>query len=147
MSIREEEDIVEIIKKKYSLDILGFDEVFDRLITLKNNSNYPHYNLEKINEEVLCITLAVAGFSAHELDVYLDGIQLNIKGSKEEGKKEYIYKGIASRSFVKSFLLSEGIEIIKANYENGLLQIYLKKNITKSGIRKIDIHSNDNIIG
>ncbi|MFN9111629.1 MAG: Hsp20 family protein, partial [Bacteroidota bacterium] len=115
----EENELVESIKKNANLNLLGFDDFFSRLVNIKNTINYPPYNIEKIGENEWCIMLALAGFSQEDLDISLEGMQLVVKGTrpKEDEKKEYIYRGIANRSFQRSFFLADSIEISNANLE------------------------------
>ena len=138
----DEQDLIENIRKNVNLGLLGFEEFFNRLMTIRASATYPHYNIEKLDDTQWCIVLAVAGFTLEDLEISLEDIQLLIKGTKpeEQPDKEFVYKGIATRSFQRSFLLAEGIEILKADLENGLLKIYLNKPITN--IRSIKIPIN-----
>lgn len=95
-------------------------------------ASYPPYNIELLPEgergqEALRITLAVAGFSADELEVSVEDDQLTVRGSKreEEGPKEYLHRGIAGRQFRRSFTLARGVEVGKAELRDGLLAIEL----------------------
>lgn len=128
--------------------LLGFDELermLDR-VTKTAGDGYPPYNIERIKAEgepeTLRITLAVAGFAQDDLDITLDKNQLTIRGKqKDEGGREFLYRGIAARQFQRSFVLAEGIEIAGATLENGLLSINLTRNEPEQVIRKIDISS------
>ena len=59
------------------------------------------------------ITLAVAGFTAAQLEVTLEDNQLNIVGKRDgaEGERAYLHRGIAARGFVRSFILADGMEV------------------------------------
>ena len=66
--------------------LLGFDQferTIDRISKLSSDS-YPPYNIEQISQNSLRITVAVAGFKKNELDVSLEGNQLQIRGNKKE---------------------------------------------------------------
>ena len=70
--------------------LLGFDEferTIDRISKLSTDS-YPPYNIEQISQNSLRITVAVAGFKKNELDVSLEGNQLQIRGNKKEDERE-----------------------------------------------------------
>ena len=54
---------------------------------------------------------------------------MNIKGELKEENNEFVYKGISSRKFSKSFTLAEFTECESAQMENGILSITLEKNI------------------
>jgi len=120
---------------------LGFDD-FEKTIDRLRKSGaegYPPYNIEQIGEYGLRITLAVAGFSMDDLDVEIDQNQLTIRGKrKEEGERIYLHRGIATRQFQRSFVLADGIEVVGADLDNGLLlnQMRLKSKSTKKKSRK-----------
>jgi HSP20 family molecular chaperone IbpA len=123
--------------------LLGFDHferVLDR-VAKSSAEGYPPYNIEQINEEALRITLAVAGFSMDDLEVTTEDNQLVIRGrnSDEEDEKIYLHRGIAARQFQRSFVLAEGIEVISAGLEDGLLHIDLARPIPEPEVRKIKI--------
>jgi molecular chaperone IbpA len=141
----DEPDLIESIRKNVNLNLLGFEDFLNRLVSIKTTASYPHYNIEKLNENEWCIILAIAGFSKSDIEITLEGIQLIIKGTKpeEDSHKEYIYKGIATRSFQRSFLLADKIVISKASVENGLLKIYLKKPQDSRKVIKINIEENE----
>ena len=123
---------------------LGFDQVeraVDR-IAKSATDNYPPYNVEQLAENRLRITLAVAGFSAVELDVQIEDNQLVIRGRQaEDGERVYLHRGIATRQFQRSFVLAEGIEVTAANLNNGLLQIDLERPLAEPQVRSIAITS------
>jgi HSP20 family molecular chaperone IbpA len=125
---KDETDLLSICKQKLGSELLGFEDFIERIIRIRTNANYPPFNIVKIDEEHLAIVVAVAGFFPQELSIQLDGMQLNIKGTKErEDQSDYLYKGIASRSFQKSFLLGEGMIVKDAKFHAGLLEIILFK--------------------
>lgn len=126
---------------------LGFDhfeETFNRLH--KNASEgYPPYNIEQTHDNGLRITLAVAGFTMDELDVEIDKNQLTIRGQqKDETQKLYLHRGIAARQFQRSYVLADGMEILGASLDNGLLHIDMERHEPESSARKIKIGSVNN---
>lgn len=121
---------------------LGFDhfeKTFDRM-RKSAGEGYPPYNIEQIGDTGLRITLAVAGFTMDDLDIELEKNQLNIRGkqSEEEGRL-YLHRGIAARQFQRSFVLADGIEILGASLDNGLLHIDMKREEPEIVVRKIPI--------
>ena len=112
--------------------LLGFDEierVLDRVT--KGSDGYPPYNIERLprdanSPERLRITLAVAGFTRDQLDVFIEESQLVIRGRQQEDKsRQYLHRGIAARQFQRTFVLAEGMEVMGADLKNGLLSIDL----------------------
>jgi molecular chaperone IbpA len=51
--------------------------------------------------------------------------------------EEYIYRGLATRDFVKEFPLAEHIEVVGAETRNGMLTIKLVRNVPESAKPKI----------
>jgi HSP20 family molecular chaperone IbpA len=114
--------------------LLGFDEierVLDRVT--KAADGYPPYNIERLarddrNPQRLRITLAVAGFTRDQLEVSVEESQLVIRGRQTEDKtRQFIHRGIAARQFQRTFVLADGLEVLRADLQNGLLSIDLAR--------------------
>ena len=123
--------------------LLGFDH-FERVIDRVAKSSaegYPPYNIEQIDKEALRITIAVAGFSMNDLEVTTEDNQLVIRGrsSSEDKERIYLHKGIAARQFQRSFVLAEGIEVVTARLQDGLLHIDMLRPVPEPEVRKIKI--------
>ncbi|MSO71895.1 MAG: Hsp20 family protein [Alphaproteobacteria bacterium] len=110
--------------------LLGFDQ-FERTldrISKASAEGYPPYNIERIGEDGLRITLAVAGFAMDDLAVQVEEDQLVIRGKQtDDPNRIYLHRGIAARQFQRSFVLAQGIEVVGAELDNGLLHIDLKR--------------------
>jgi HSP20 family molecular chaperone IbpA len=122
--------------------LLGFDQFERTLDRISKNSaeGYPPYNIEQIGEDGLRITLAVAGFTADDLSVQIEDNQLVIRGRQVDDRERiYLHRGIAARQFQRSFVLAEGIEVMGAAMNNGLLHIDLKRPIPEPRVRTIKI--------
>ena len=130
--------------------LLGFDEIERALDRLSKGTGdgYPPYNIERLpksaeNDEILRITLAVAGFSENELDVTVEDNQLVIRGrQKDEQNRIFLYRGIAARQFQKVFVLAEGIEVLGATLKDGLLSVDLVRPTIERMPRRIAIARN-----
>ena len=123
--------------------LLGFDQferTIDRISKLSSDS-YPPYNIEQISQNSLRITVAVAGFKKNELDVSLEGNQLQIRGNKKDDEREkiFIHRGIATRQFQRNFVLADGIEVNEASMDDGLLFVDLTQPINNDQSVKIEI--------
>ena len=133
--------------------LLGFDEierVLDRVT--KAADGYPPYNIERVprderDPEFLRITLAVAGFTRDELEITLEDKQLTVRGKQQDDEKErdYLYRGIASRQFSRTFVLADGIEVKSAELTNGLLAIDLQRLEPERLVRRIEIGATSRI--
>ncbi len=125
--------------------MLGFDEVervLDR-IGKSTQDGYPPYNIEECEGATIRIVLAVAGFTKEDLAVTLEDNQLVIRGQQADDQdKNYLHRGIAARQFQKTFVLADGIEIVGANLDNGLLAIDLVRPISTTEVKTIEIKSN-----
>lgn len=123
--------------------LLGFDHFEQALerVSKAAADGYPPYNIEHIGEDGLRITLAVAGFSESELAIQLENNQLVIRGkqAEEEGERVYLHRGIAARQFQRSFVLADGIEVVRAHLDNGLLHVELSRPPAASRVRTVKI--------
>lgn len=124
--------------------LLGFDHmerVLDR-VAKSATDGYPPYNIEQTGANALRITLAVAGFAREDLSVTVEENQLIVRGRQaEDNKRTYLHRGIAARQFQKAFVLAEGIEIVRAGLDNGLLHVDLRRPVPASVVRTIPIDS------
>jgi HSP20 family molecular chaperone IbpA len=122
--------------------LLGFDQ-FERALDRVSKGTadgYPPYNVEQIGEDSLRLTLAVAGFKPDELSVQIEDNQLVIRGKQaDESNRVYLHRGIGARQFQRSFVLADGIEVIGAGLDNGLLNIDLHRRVTEGLVRAIEI--------
>ncbi|NCO03879.1 MAG: Hsp20 family protein [Alphaproteobacteria bacterium] len=127
---------------------LGFDHFEETFNRLRKNASegYPPYNIEQTHENGLRITLAVAGFTMDDLDVEVEKNQLIIRGrNKEEDEHRlFIHRGIAARQFQRSFVLADGIEVLGASMDNGLLHIDMRRIEPETTARKIKINQSPN---
>ena len=122
--------------------LLGFEHLEQLLERTAKNAGdgYPPYNIEQSADDKLRITLAVAGFSREELNVTVEDRQLFIRGKQSEtNDKNFLHRGIAARPFQRAFVLAEGIEVVGASLENGLLSIDLERPKSNTIVRTIDI--------
>jgi molecular chaperone IbpA len=132
---------------KFDKFFVGYDGMLRRLTdaheTLaKSIPNYPPYNIAKVDDNKYVIEMAVAGFGKQNLNIELANNTLVISGdtSSDSGEGSYLYKGIADRSFTRSFNIADTIEIKNAELINGMLKVWLENIIPESKKpKKIDI--------
>ena len=133
---------------------IGFDSMFNELLrtTQQTQTNYPPYNIVKETEDKFRIEVATAGFNQGEVTIELDNRLLTIRGSKAAPvvldtdveativADEYLHQGISQRDFEREFTLAEHVKIIDATNVNGILTIYLERQIPEEARPKtIDI--------
>lgn len=126
---------------------------FDRMTRLLESAlgpedapAYPPYNIEKLNENHYRITMAVAGFSRHDLEIMVKEGVLTVKGKgqPQEEASQFLHRGIAARSFERRFQLADHIEVKGADLVHGLLTITLERRIPEAlKPRIIEITGND----
>ena len=129
-----------VFNSPFLLGFEQFERTIDRISKLSTET-YPPYNIEQISSNLLRITIAVAGFEKTDLEINLEGNQLQIKGFKKEENDEriFLHRGIATRQFQRNFVLAEGIEVEGASMENGLLSVDLSQPNNSEESKKIEI--------
>ena len=135
-------DLSPLLRSSVGFDV--FDNIFDSVFNLnESNTSYPPYNILKSNNNYT-ISLAIAGFSKDEIDVSLQENELVVKGvaKDQDDKIEFLHRGIAGRNFERKFRLADTIKVSDASYEDGLLNIYLEREIPDhQKPRKIEINN------
>ena len=130
---------------------VGFDSIFeefDRMLesTERYNSNYPPYNIRKLNDNNYKIEVALAGYSKDDIQLELKDSTLTVRNKTkekviDEESNGVIHKGISTRQFERSFTISEDIKVKNAELNNGLLYIDLERIIPdEKKPRLIDIN-------
>lgn len=140
---------------------VGFDEVAKKLAAVADQAQdaatkYPPYNLKKIDENKYTIELAVAGFAKQDLEIEIVDDKLIIKGNihsnepaeqgsnKVWGWPQMLHNGLATRSFTRTFTLSDNVEIRGASLLNGILKIALEAIIPEhKKPKKVEINTNE----
>jgi molecular chaperone IbpA len=114
---------------------VGFDRMFD----LINNEiphihdTYPPYDIVRTGAESYRISIALAGFAAEQVAITVQQNRLTVAGQRgEDGKRDYIYQSIATRPFERLFSLADHVEVERATFENGLLQIDLARRVPEA---------------
>ena len=118
---------------------IGMEDYFDRITTLhETTSNYPPYNLVTVSNVESRLELALAGFKKKEVYVYTQDGKLFVEGQKEDKETgtEYVHRGVAQRSFTRSWTLSDETEVRSVAFEDGLLSITLGKIVPEHHQRK-----------
>jgi molecular chaperone IbpA len=110
---------------------IGWDRQFKDLEKqMHNSTNYPPYNLVQVGEDSYMIELALAGFKKEEIEVSQEKNLLTVKGSSnDEESATYIHKGIGARSFTRTFSLSEFMEVAGVAMIDGILKVFVIRNI------------------
>ena len=123
---------------------VGFDDVFDHFESMFNHSfdtinvsNYPPYNIVKVDKNKFDVEVALAGFNKKDINVSVENGMLTIESKTEEKSKddkdgEVIHKGISKRYFKRSFTIADDVEVKGAELKDGLLRVSMEKIIPES---------------
>ena len=111
---------------------IGFDrtiQLLNRAEHLHDTSNYPPYNIVKIDAENFSIELAIAGFDKKDISITKEKETLLIEGSKENLNEdtEYVHRGLSGRTFNRRFTLADDIVVKGADMKNGILSVSLER--------------------
>ncbi len=117
---------------------IGLDDYLNRFWDNTTTENYPPYNLVQISNVESRLEIALAGFKKNEVKVYTEFGKLYVQGKKEEseGDGEFVYKGLAQRSFERQWTISEDCEVRQVSFDDGLLVVKLGKIVPEHHARK-----------
>ena len=124
---------------RISKNSIGMHDYLDRVFDFQETtSNYPPYNLIQLNNHESKLEIALAGFKKDELKVYTEFGKLYVEGKKEEPEVdgEFVYKGLAQRSFQRVWTVSDDTKVGSVKFEDGLLSVELNKIVPEHHARK-----------
>ena len=124
--------------EKINRNSIGLDDYLNRFWDGPTTENYPPYNLVQINNVLSRLEIALAGFKKDEVSVYTEFGKLSVEGKKEESKNdgEFVYKGLAQRSFTRQWTLADDTEVRSVEFADGLLTVELGKIVPDHHARK-----------
>ena len=113
---------------------IGFDRLFDLLDATQraNEESSPPYDIERLGEDSYRISLALAGYAHENISLIAEQNVLTVEGRKDEQKRDLLYKGISACNFKRQFNLAEHVTVTEAHFDNGLLQIGLKREVPEA---------------
>ena len=122
---------------------IGFDDLFERFYAYGTGTpkgQYPPYNIVKESAEKWRLELALAGWSADQVEVSTEQNVLLVKSKEQDPstkEEQYVHRGVASRTFARGFNLSDDVELGKVSFVNGMLTIELQKVIPEHQKRRV----------
>ena len=124
--------------EKINRNSIGIDDYLNRFWDNTTVTNYPPYNLVQINNVVSRLEIALAGFKKDDIKVFTEFGKLHVEGKKEKSEDdgEFVYKGLAQRSFTREWTLSDDTEVRSVSFDNGLLTVELSKIVPDHHARK-----------
>jgi molecular chaperone IbpA len=116
---------------------VGFDRLFDQINNtqqlLETQDGYPPYDIVRTGEESFRVSIALAGFTPNDIAVTAQQNLLTIAGRRTDNlEPDYVYKGISARPFERRFSLADHVEVERATFEDGLLQIDLVRKVPEA---------------
>tara|TARA_R110000868_G_scaffold162905_1_gene394907 strand:+ start:8013 stop:8474 length:462 start_codon:yes stop_codon:yes gene_type:complete len=105
---------------------VGLEPTFRTLDYVRQNSStgFPPYDLERLCETQYRLTMAVAGYTADDIEIVQEDTLLTITGrAATSPSREYLFKGIAQRQFRRSFWLDNWVKVLGTRLENGILTV------------------------
>ena len=117
---------------------LGMEDYLNRFFNETTQQNYPPYNIVQVNNVETRLEVALAGFKKKEVKVYTEFGKLVVEGYKEkkDDKDELIFKGLAQRSFQRTWGITDDTEVQKVEFEDGLLTVTVGKIVPEHHARK-----------
>jgi HSP20 family molecular chaperone IbpA len=74
------------------------------------------------------------------MSIQIENNQLVIRGrQQDDSDRIFLHRGIAARQFQRTFVLVEGIEVVGAEIDNGLLNIDLHRPMPEVTVRTVEI--------
>ncbi|MFO6465596.1 Hsp20 family protein [Jannaschia sp. KMU-145] len=116
---------------------VGFDRManlVDRAMTADTATTYPPYNIEKLGDDAYRISIAVAGFTADDLNIEAreNALTITAKKAGEADSRTYLHRGIATRAFEKTFQLADHVHVTGASHADGMLHVELERQVPEA---------------
>ena len=124
----------------YSPVSLGLGDFFNRLDAFTDSAatNYPPYNIVKVDDVTQKLEIALAGFTREEIEVAVERNVLTVSTTKaKEDGREYTHKGLARRTFARNWQLSDDTVVENVTFVDGLLSLDVRKEVPEEQKRKL----------
>ena len=115
---------------------VGMDRMIRDLEQFSNSytgssTGYPPYNIEQVDDGKWIISMAIAGFGEDDIKVSQQERNLTVKGKikDKDDENEIVHRGIANRSFERTFRLGPHVIVKNATLKNGMLAIDLEQEL------------------
>ena len=124
---------------------VGFEPRFRMLDNMRaaQTNSFPPYDLEKTGDNSYRLSMAVAGYSADDLEITVHEGVLTVEGKvNNSSDRNYLYKGIAGRSFKRTFWLEQYVSVTGSSLDNGVLTIDFVQEVPEAlKPRRIEINT------
>jgi len=126
--------------ERYAPVGIGLEDMFRRLDAFSDSTatNYPPYNIVKLEEDKHQLQIALAGWDRGDIEVSVEQLILQVKTTDTRNDTgEYLHKGVSSRSFARNWQLSDNTVVEDVSYVNGMLLITLTKEVPEEQKRRV----------
>ena len=125
--------------ERYSPVGIGLTDMFNRLDAFADSAstNYPPYNIVRVDSETQELQIALAGFRREDIEVAVEKGVLSVTANSDLDETEYIHKGIAKRNIARNWQLGDNVEVESPTFENGMLRITIKVNVPEAQKRRL----------
>lgn len=128
--------------ERYSPVGIGLEDMFKRLDAMADTaaSNYPPYNIVKIDDHTQELQIALAGIKKENIEVAVERGVLTVrtnKGDEEAVVGSYLHKGIAQRTFARNWQLSDQAVVDEPRYIDGMLYVTIRLEVPEEQKRKV----------
>ena len=126
--------------ERYNPVGIGLEDMFRRLDAFADTAatNYPPYNIKKLDDTSQVLEIALAGFTKEDIEVAVEKGVLTVKADTATVEDaSFIHKGIASRSVARNWQLSENAVVEDPTFVDGMLRIVIRLDLPEAQKRRL----------
>ena len=119
---------------------VGFDSLFDRLnehYQLHTTTNFPPYNIRKLEENKWQVEVALAGYDKKDIEVKtIEGklvvsttnkLSKAIVDNENSSDDALVHRGISQRKFSRTWSMADDAVVNEAKMEDGMLYVKIER--------------------
>lgn len=119
---------------------VGYDSLFDKLndhYQLHTTTNFPPYNIRKLEENKWQVEVALAGYNKKDIEVKtIEGkLVVSTKDNEKEDAKMVndnnapllVHRGISQRKFSRTWSMADDAVVQEAKMEQGMLYVKIER--------------------
>ena len=112
---------------------VGFDSLFDRLnehYSLHTTTNFPPYNIRKLEENKWQVEVALAGYDRKDIEVKtIEGnlVVETVDNEKTTEDPELVHRGISQRKFSRTWSMADDAVVNRAKMVDGMLYVEIER--------------------
>ena len=112
---------------------VGFDSLFDRLnehYQLHTPTNFPPYNIRKLEENKWQVEVALAGYDRKDIVVKTIEGNLVVETAENENTTddpELVHRGISQRKFSRTWSMADDAVVNEAKMVDGMLYVKIER--------------------